>query len=37
LCVHGHTQAQTSEVYTKGVERWNLAAGAMRRLEKMDW
>ena len=37
MSVHGHTQAKTSEVYTKGVERWKLAAEAMRVLEAMDW
>lgn len=37
MAIHGHTQAKTSEVYTKGVERWQLAADAMKRLEGMDW
>lgn len=37
MTVHGHTQAQTSEVYTKGVERWRLARDAMAALEAMDW
>lgn len=34
MTVHGHTQAKTSEVYTKGVERWRLARDAMAA---MDW
>lgn len=37
MTIHGHTQAKTSEVYTKGVERWRLARDAMRALEGMDW
>jgi integrase len=37
MTIHGHTQAKTSEVYTQGVERWRLAADAMRKLEGMDW
>lgn len=37
MTIHGHTQAKTSEVYTKGVERWRLAKDAMAALEGMDW
>lgn len=37
MAIHGHTQAKTSEIYTKGVERWRMAADAMKRLEGMDW
>lgn len=37
MTVHGHTQAKTSEVYTKGVERWRLAKDAMVALEAMEW
>ncbi|WP_299378006.1 tyrosine-type recombinase/integrase [uncultured Kiloniella sp.] len=37
MSIHGHTEAKTSEVYTKGVERWKLAANAMQRLKHMDW
>lgn len=37
MTVHGHTQAKTSEVYTKGVERWKLARDAMSALEAMEW
>lgn len=37
MCVHGHTQAKTSEVYTKGVERARMAAEAMKTLESMEW
>ena len=37
MAIHGHTEAKTIEVYTKGVERWTLAADAMRTLEEMEW
>lgn len=37
MAVHGHTQAKTSEIYTKGVDRTRLAAEAMRMLSTMDW
>lgn len=37
MTIHGHTQAQTSEIYTKGIERWQMAADAMKKLERMDW
>ena len=37
MTIHGHTQAQTSEIYTKGIERWRLARDAMSALEGMDW
>ncbi len=37
MAIHGHTPAQTSEVYTKGMERWHMAVEAMRTLENMDW
>ncbi|SMO95142.1 Phage integrase family protein [Thalassovita litoralis] len=37
MTIHGHTQAKTSEVYTKGLERWRLAADAMKKLEGMEW
>ncbi|WP_205468103.1 site-specific integrase [Maritalea myrionectae] len=37
MTIHGHTSAKTSEVYTKGVERWKLAKDAMSKLEAMDW
>lgn len=37
MSIHGHTRAKTSEVYTKGVERWKMAADAMRTLESMEW
>lgn len=36
MTIHGHTQAKTSEVYTKGVERWRLAKDAMAKLEGLD-
>lgn len=37
MAIHGHAQAQTSEIYTKGVERWGLATDAMKKLEGMEW
>lgn len=37
MTVHGHTQAKTSEVYTRGAERWRLARDAMAAMEAMDW
>ena len=37
MSIHGHTQAKTSEIYTKGVERWKMAVDAMLTLEAMDW
>jgi len=32
MAVHGHSEAKTSEVYTRRVERWKLALGAMERV-----
>lgn len=37
MAVHGHTEAKTSEVYTRSVERDRLAAQAMKMLERMAW
>lgn len=37
MCVHGHRESRTSEIYTKGVERSKLAAEAMKKLERMEW
>ena len=37
MSIHGHTEAGTSEIYTKGVERWNLARSAMDKLRTMNW
>lgn len=37
MTLHGHSQAKTSEVYTKGVERQKMAAEAMSILGGMDW
>lgn len=37
MAVHGHTQAKTSEQYTRGVNRRALAADAMQRLSGMEW
>lgn len=37
MAAHGHTQAKTSEVYTKGVDRTRLAAEAVQMLAGLDW
>lgn len=37
MCIHGHTEAKTSEVYTKGVQRWKLATDAMATLNAIEW
>jgi integrase len=37
MSVHGHTEAGTSEIYTKGVERWDLAVSAMDTLRAVKW
>ena len=37
MAVHGHASAKTSQVYTDGVDRDELAAQAMAKLAGMDW
>jgi len=37
MAVMSHTQAKTSEVYTKGAERKILAADGIRALADMKW
>ena len=37
MAVMAHTQAKTSEVYTKGAERRILAADGMQALKALDW
>lgn len=37
MAVHGHTQAKTSEGYTRGVNRQRLAAEAMQKMSGLDW
>ncbi|PTR15407.1 hypothetical protein [Cereibacter azotoformans] len=37
MAIMAHTQAKTSEIYTKGVERRTLAAAAFAALAGMDW
>lgn len=37
MAVHGHTNASTSEVYTKGVNRQRLAAEAMQMMGSIRW
>ena len=37
MAVHGPTQAATSEIYTKGVNRTKLVAEAMSMMTGMDW
>lgn len=37
MAIHGHAEAKTSEIYTRGVDRDRLAAQAMTELQKMEW
>jgi integrase len=37
MSVMSHTEARTSEVYTKGVERRGLAADGLKSLAALDW
>lgn len=37
MAVMAHTQAKTSEVYTRGVNRRNLASSAMQAMAGLDW
>lgn len=37
MSVHGHSEAKTSEKYTKGVERYRLASDAIDQLKDMEW
>lgn len=37
MSIHGHTRAQTSEIYTKGVERRRMAKEAMSALGGIEW
>lgn len=37
MSVHGHSNAQTSEVYTQGVNRQKLAAEAMQMMGSIRW
>ena len=37
MAVHGHANASSSEIYTKGVERQKLAERANTRLAHIDW
>lgn len=37
MAVHGHSNAKTSEVYTRGAERAQLAQQAMQLLRGMEW
>ena len=37
MAVMAHTQARTSEVYTKGVQRRGLATDGMQSLAALDW
>lgn len=32
MAIHGHSEAKTSEVYTRRVERWKLASSALNRV-----
>lgn len=37
MAIHGHTEARTSEMYTKGADRLNLARQGMDALAKLNW
>lgn len=37
MAIHGHSEAETSEIYTRGVARDRLASDAMELLANMDW
>ncbi|AVO36625.1 tyrosine-type recombinase/integrase [Pukyongiella litopenaei] len=37
MAIHGHANASTSEIYTRGVERQRLAASAASKLANLDW
>ena len=37
MAIMSHTQAKTSEIYTKGAERRVLATGGMQALATLDW
>ena len=37
MAVMAHTQARTSEVYTKGIQRRGLATDGMQSLAALDW
>lgn len=37
MSIHGHSNAKTSEIYTRGVERMRLAGQAMDLLKDMRW
>ncbi|MBT5799411.1 MAG: hypothetical protein HOI17_06165 [Alphaproteobacteria bacterium] len=37
MAVHSHNQSQTSDIYTKGTNRRNLASKSANILDKIDW
>lgn len=37
MAIHGHTNAKTSEVYTRGADRRRLASEAMAAFASLDW
>lgn len=37
MSIQGHAEARTSEVYTAGVERWNLAVEGMKVIGNVEW
>lgn len=37
MAIHGHSEARTSEIYTKGARRWVMAKEAIQTLEAIDW
>jgi len=37
MAIHGHSESRTPEVYTKGVDRDELAAAGMETMKGIDW
>lgn len=37
MTIHGHTQAKTSEIYTRAVDRQRMAQAALQRMSSIDW
>lgn len=37
MSIHGHTEAQTSEIYTEGAERLKLAMEGMEKMRNIKW
>lgn len=37
MAIHGHTNPQTSAIYTRSARRWQMAAEAMDTFRELDW